>query len=159
MITMLLGGLWHGAAWNFVIWGLMHGFGLCANKVWMGLRRYLPATVSWQSGWWRVAAILITQLWVMVAWVFFRCDGVAEAANVLGSIIGIYPHPGLAIAPVEPCIMLIIAIDHALGSGGLQWPVARQWAQALSWGGIGFLLALALAAMPLVHRPFIYFQF
>jgi D-alanyl-lipoteichoic acid acyltransferase DltB (MBOAT superfamily) len=159
MITMLLGGLWHGAAWNFVIWGLLHGFGLCVNKVWMGLRRYLPATVSWQSGSWRVAAILITQLWVMIAWVFFRCDSVAEAANVLGSIIGIYPHPGLAIAPVELCIVLIIAIDHALGSGGLRWSVPRQWAQALSWGGIGFLLALALAAMPLVHRPFIYFQF
>jgi hypothetical protein len=55
--------------------------------------------------------------------------------------------------------VLIIAIDHTLGSGALRWSIPRGWARALSWGGIGMLLALALATMPLVQRPFIYFQF
>ena len=159
MITMLLGGLWHGAAWNYVIWGLLHGFGLCVNKAWRGVRRYLPPALSRRGDRWRIAAILITQLWVMAAWVFFRCDSAAEAGNVLGSIIGMYPHPGLAILPVEPWIILVIVIDHTLGRSALRWSLPRHWAQALSWGGMGMLLALALAAMPLVHRPFIYFQF
>lgn len=159
MITMLLGGLWHGAAWNYVIWGLLHGIGLCVNKAWMGVRQYFPAAPSGQSDWWRIPAILMTQLWVMAAWVFFRCDSAAEAGNVLGSIIGMYPHPGLAIVPAEPWIILIIVIDHTLGSRAVRWSLTRHWAQALSWGGMGMLLALALAAMPLVHRPFIYFQF
>jgi D-alanyl-lipoteichoic acid acyltransferase DltB (MBOAT superfamily) len=159
MTTMLLGGLWHGAAWNYVIWGLLHGFGLCVNKAWVTVRPGLPVAVNWQSGSWRTVAIVLTQLWIMVAWVFFRCDSVAEANRVLGSIVGLHPHPGAAIVPLEPWIVLIIAIDHTLGSGALRWSIPRGWAQALSWGGIGMLLALALATMPLVQRPFIYFQF
>jgi alginate O-acetyltransferase complex protein AlgI len=159
MTTMLLGGLWHGAAWDYVIWGLLHGFGLCVNKAWVALRPGLPVAVNWQSGYWRTVAIVLTQLWIMVAWVFFRCDSVAEANSVLGSIVGLHPHPGAAIVPLEPWILLIIAIDHALGSGALRWSIPRGWARALSWGGIGMLLALALATMPLVQRPFIYFQF
>ena len=159
MTTMLLGGLWHGAAWNYVIWGMLHGFGLCVNKAWVALRPGLPVAVNWQSGCWRTVAIVLTQLWIMVAWVFFRCESVAEANNVLGSIVGLHPHPGAAIVPLEPWIVLIIAIDHTLGSGALRWSIPRGWARALSWGGIGMLLALALATMPLVQRPFIYFQF
>ena len=159
MTTMLLGGLWHGAAWNYVIWGLLHGFGLCVNKAWVALRPGLPTAVNWQSGCWRTVAIGLTQLWIMVAWVFFRCDSVAEANSVLGSIVGLHPHPGAAIVPLEPWIVLIIAIDHTLGRGALRWSIPRGWARALSWGGIGMPLALALATMPLVQRPFIYFQF
>jgi len=159
MTTMLLGGLWHGAAWNYVIWGLLHGFGLCVNKAWVTVRPGLPVAVNWQSGSWRTVAIVLTQLWIMVAWVFFRCDSVGEANSVLGSIVGVHAHPGAAIVPLEPWIVLIIAIDHTLGSGALRWSIPRGWARALSWGGIGMLLALALATMPLVQRPFIYFQF
>jgi alginate O-acetyltransferase complex protein AlgI len=159
MITMLLGGLWHGAAWNYVIWGLLHGFGLCVNKAWVALRPRLPVAANCQSGSWRTVAIVLTQLWIMVAWVFFRCDSVAEANSVLGSIVGLHRHPGAAIVPLEPWIVLIIAIDHTLGRGALRWSIPRGWARALSWGGIGMLLALALATMPLVQRPFIYFQF
>jgi D-alanyl-lipoteichoic acid acyltransferase DltB (MBOAT superfamily) len=159
MITMLLGGLWHGAAWNYVIWGLLHGFGLCVNKAWVGVRPYLPVAVNWQSGGWRALAIILTQLWIMAAWVFFRCDSVYDANNVLSSIAGLRAHPGVAIAPLEAWIALIIAIDHTLGSGALRCSIPRGWARPLSWGGIGMLLALGIATMPLVQRPFIYFQF
>lgn len=159
MVTMLLGGLWHGAAWNYVVWGLLHGIGLCANKIWAGVRPRNPAAMNQHSSWWRVAAIMLTQLWVMLAWVFFRCDSVAEATNLLGSIIGLHPHPGAAIIPLELWILLIIAIDHTLGGGVQRMSISREWARTLSWGGVGALLALGLAAMPLVQRPFIYFQF
>ncbi len=47
MITMVLGGLWHGASWNFVIWGFLHGLGLCAHKLWMNARQRFALAVQW----------------------------------------------------------------------------------------------------------------
>ena len=83
--------------------------------------------------------------------VFFRCDSIAEASNVLGSGVGLHPHPGVAVAPLELWILLIIAIDHVLGSGALRCAISGERARALSWDGIGMLLALGLAAMLLVQ--------
>jgi hypothetical protein len=77
MITMLLGGLWHGAAWNYVVWGALHGGGLCANKLWREAGRRLRMPIDVHGGW-HVAAVVLTQLWVMLAWVFFRCDSAAQ---------------------------------------------------------------------------------
>jgi len=71
------------AAVDGVDLGLLHGFGLCVNKAWVGVRPYLPVAVNGQSGWWRTLATILTQLWIMAAWVFFRCDSVYEANNVL----------------------------------------------------------------------------
>ena len=157
MITMLLGGLWHGAAWNYVVWGALHGVGLCADKLWREVRRRLvPIDVYGGS---HVAAIVLTQLWVMLAWVFFRCDSAAQATEVLAAILGLRPHPGAAVLPVEGCILAIIGIDHTLGSARLRLSLAPRWARALAWSGLGALFALGLAAMPVVQKPFIYFQF
>ncbi len=158
MITMLLGGLWHGAAWNYVVWGALHGVGLCANKLWRETRRRLPMPVEVHSDW-SVAAVVLTQLWVMLAWVFFRCDSTAQAIEVLAAIFGLRDHPGLPVLPVEGCILAIIAIDHLLGSTRLRLSLSPRWAGAFAWSGLGALFALGLAAMPVVQKPFIYFQF
>jgi alginate O-acetyltransferase complex protein AlgI len=60
MITMLLGGLWHGAAWNYVVWGALHGGGLCANKLWRETGRRLPMPIDVHGGW-HVAAVVLAQ--------------------------------------------------------------------------------------------------
>ena len=80
MITMLLGGLWHGAAWNYVAWGALHGVGLCANKLWREVRQRFPVPMNMHGGSY-VAAVVLTQLWVMLAWVFFRCDSASQATE------------------------------------------------------------------------------
>jgi D-alanyl-lipoteichoic acid acyltransferase DltB (MBOAT superfamily) len=158
MITMLLGGLWHGAAWNYVVWGALHGVGLCANKLWSEVRRRLPLSIDAHGGW-PVPALVLTQLWVMLAWVFFRCATAAEATEVLVAILGLRPHPGAAILPVEGYILAVIAIDHTLGNARLRLSLSPGWARALAWSGLGALFAVGLAAMPVVQKPFIYFQF
>ncbi len=68
IITMLLGGLWHGAAWRFVIWGGMHGLGLVVNKAWMTIfpRRRGPGKIK------RLIAVFITFNFVSFCWIFFR---------------------------------------------------------------------------------------
>jgi alginate O-acetyltransferase complex protein AlgI len=158
MITMLLGGLWHGAAWNYVVWGALHGVGLCANKLWREVRHRIPVPIDAPGGW-HVAAVVLTQLWVILAWVFFRCDSAAQATEVLGAILGLRPHPGAAVLPVEGWILAVIGVDHTLGNARLRLSLSPGWTRALAWSGVGALFALSLAAMPVVQKPFIYFQF
>ncbi len=84
MTTMLLGGLWHGAAWNFVIWGGLHGLFLCVNHLWERLRGTAAETGGVLR---RVFAQGATFLAVALAWVFFRAETTSGAWNLLGSAL------------------------------------------------------------------------
>jgi D-alanyl-lipoteichoic acid acyltransferase DltB (MBOAT superfamily) len=77
MITMVLGGLWHGASWNFVIWGALHGGALAVNRAWQRARGEKPPLVP------RVFAIVATFHFVCFAWIFFRAPSFAHAVLVL----------------------------------------------------------------------------
>lgn len=96
MITMLLGGLWHGAGWLFVIWGGLHGGFLVVNHLWrrhaaVGMRPVLfliPAALRVTAGW------MLTFSAVTLAWVFFRAETVTGATTVLLSIFGLQDHGG-----------------------------------------------------------------
>jgi alginate O-acetyltransferase complex protein AlgI len=80
MITMLLGGLWHGAAWTFVVWGALHGFYLCINHAWSN---YGPAAGPRLAPLANFAGFLLTFVAVVVAWVFFRAESISSALLVL----------------------------------------------------------------------------
>jgi len=80
MITMLLGGLWHGAAWTFVVWGALHGAYLCVNHAWSN---YGPAVAPRFTRVANAAAFVLTFVSVVVAWVFFRADSISSATFVL----------------------------------------------------------------------------
>lgn len=79
LITFLLGGLWHGASWMFVIWGGLHGSALICHRFWQRLGRPLPASIAW----------LITFLFVNFTWVFFRAKTIDDAIRVLKGMAGI----------------------------------------------------------------------
>ena len=82
MLTMLLGGFWHGAAWTFVVWGGLHGAYLAINHAWQGGRGRL----GWKLGFGPIGKLgggLLTFLCVVIAWVFFRAEGFASAAAML----------------------------------------------------------------------------
>ena len=88
MITMLLGGLWHGADWNFVVWGGLHGIYLCTNHLWQAWR---GAAASVSSGAWsppKLLAWAVTFFAVVIAWVFFRARTMAGAWQMLNSLFG-----------------------------------------------------------------------
>jgi D-alanyl-lipoteichoic acid acyltransferase DltB (MBOAT superfamily) len=80
MLTMLLGGLWHGAAWTFVVWGALHGVYLCINHAW---NNYGPAVAPRFARPANALALILTFLSVVVAWVFFRADSLSSAVYVL----------------------------------------------------------------------------
>ncbi|MGB0712495.1 MAG: MBOAT family O-acyltransferase [Gammaproteobacteria bacterium] len=86
MLTMLLGGLWHGAGWTFVIWGALHGFYLIINHAWSALSAGWLFKPSGHA--WRIFAHTLTFLAVVVAWVFFRAPDMETALRVLRGMAG-----------------------------------------------------------------------
>ena len=87
MITMLLGGLWHGAGWTFIIWGGLHGFYLIVNHAWRGLKQRM----EWADGG-RLANLgagALTFTAVVVGWVFFRADSFSSAMTMLHGMAGV----------------------------------------------------------------------
>jgi len=82
IITMTLGGLWHGVGWTFLIWGALHGTGLAAFRFWQSLRRGRPEPGVIRQ----VAGSLLTFHFVLLGWVFFRAASVSAAAKVLSQI-------------------------------------------------------------------------
>jgi len=89
MITMLLGGLWHGAGWTFVIWGGLHGVYMLINHAWQGFRRLLGQDIKKSSFVGRLASMTLTFTAVVVAWVFFRAKSFDSALSILQSMIGL----------------------------------------------------------------------
>ena len=82
-VVMLLGGLWHGAAWTFVLWGALHGLALAGHRLWVRLRGPAPSGPLWRCLSWGS-----TFLFVVVTWVFFRSDSLAAAGRMLKTMFG-----------------------------------------------------------------------
>ncbi|HEY4240993.1 MAG TPA: MBOAT family O-acyltransferase [Kofleriaceae bacterium] len=150
MITMLLGGLWHGANWTFVVWGALHGVGLAAHRLWSKL---LPAPGPIR----RALGLPATLLFVMIGWVFFRAPTFAIAGTVLRKLAFVD-----TIGATWPYVQAIVVITAAIGAHAwvasgrkLGFDLRRPVFVAL----LIFALALALLYNPAVHSPFIYFQF
>lgn len=88
-VTMLLGGLWHGASWNFVVWGGLHGIYLTLNHAWLAFRRHLGHDLAQSSANGRLFGRALTFVAVVIAWVFFRAPDIASATNLLSGMAGI----------------------------------------------------------------------
>ena len=151
MLTMLLGGLWHGASWQFVIWGFLHGIALVAHREWRRVFGGIHLPTPFCIG--------LTLYWVCLAWIFFRAPSLSLALRVCESFV-LFRSPGEIAPGIGGFIVLVgLATAHAppVQSAVRQWWTALpDWGFAAVYGGV-FALALALA--PTDAAPFIYFQF
>lgn len=108
-LTMLLGGLWHGASWTFVFWGFLHGAGLAVHKIWLERRGESFRPFGGAVGW------ITTYIFVCVTWVFFRADSFSSAAVILRKVVGL--DSGGIVWYYSPLFMLLplVVIGHAFG--------------------------------------------
>ncbi len=84
LITMILGGLWHGANWTFVVWGALHGVALCIHKI---FRKALKTPKNKESsGFKAIASIILNFIFVSLCWIFFRADSFEKAIEILGKV-------------------------------------------------------------------------
>lgn len=121
MITMVLGGLWHGAGWTFVFWGFLHGLYLVVNHAWDAIKRRAPAVAAGERTAPRtLAAWAVTMLAVIVAWVIFRAETFGGAANILRGMAGLNGavfHPSVAYMFGQPHAETLLGI--AVGPQGM----------------------------------------
>jgi alginate O-acetyltransferase complex protein AlgI len=157
LITFLLGGLWHGAAWKFVIWGGLHGIALGLYAFGRGARRSRrgPGAPS-------IAAVLgpvVTYLWWLLAGVFFRAASVPHALLVLQALVTLRSPGALELPSFLWAVVAGLAVAEVVAARG--WG-AGWWAPLpapVFAVALGALMALAVSLMATVYQPFIYFQF
>jgi alginate O-acetyltransferase complex protein AlgI len=89
LITMLIGGLWHGAGWTFIVWGGLHGIYLIIHHSWQSIRKKLGQDLNRSSWWGRLTGRAITFIAVVIAWVLFRAENLTTARSILGSMFTI----------------------------------------------------------------------
>ncbi len=88
LLTMLLGGLWHGAGWTFVLWGALHGVYLVINHGWREFRRRIGHNLHRSTPWGRRAGCLVTFMAVVAGWVLFRAPDIDTAVSILCAMAG-----------------------------------------------------------------------
>jgi D-alanyl-lipoteichoic acid acyltransferase DltB (MBOAT superfamily) len=169
MITMLLGGLWHGANWTFVVWGGLHGFYLWVEKFirdkWTKKEvtpAYATAGITSGSVSMMFIYALFTFFLVNVTWVFFRATTFGQAWTMLGSMFGIMEGntpllTTLAIIKVSVIITLMVVVHWRMRNSSV-----LQVAYKMPWWILMIIWALMLSALALSQESsssFIYFQF
>ena len=142
IVTMLLGGLWHGANWTFVVWGGLHGLYLMINHAWLGLRRGSPR-LDRLHGWRlvRAGSWLLTFVAVVVGWVFFRSPDFRTAASMLQGMAGLN---GLVIP--SGLAFLFGPLAAELSAIGITFDVGSGSVLLASYIWIFLLTALVLVA-------------
>jgi D-alanyl-lipoteichoic acid acyltransferase DltB (MBOAT superfamily) len=159
VVTMLVGGLWHGPTWTFVIWGLLHGTGLVAVRLWEKARKRL-GLARVEAQWPRMLAALLTFHFVCFAWIFFRAESFNAAVAVLKQLAALSLDTANLAAPVIG-IMALGYAAHFLPDRlwhSSQTLFARM--PALAQAGLLFALGVGLyfvASSDFV--PFIYSRF
>lgn len=166
-LTMLLGGLWHGANWNFVLWGMIHGALLCIHRFYKDMQKKAGKIKDTNSLLLDGINIILTFTTVSLVWVFFRTDSLSNAFSVFGAIFNrdgivhnyIYAYAGIIFIIVEAYIKHIFREKtdcddkHYEVRGILD--LSTVWGMFVLLSFFGITLGLAYIST----NPFIYFQF
>lgn len=157
IVTMLLGGLWHGAAWTFVVWGALHGAALAVTRMFRDTRgsqgveepsRPLSAVLGW----------ICTMAIVIVGWVLFRAKTFGVAAVMLGKMFALCP--GVAwYSPFPVAVIIAFAVVYGLHACGYDKAIDLSGESWYMRTVLLVMIGLVILFFPSGFHPFIYFQF
>jgi alginate O-acetyltransferase complex protein AlgI len=161
MVTMLLCGLWHGASWNFAIWGAIHGLSLATHRAWTAwdpvasLRGHVGFRTIWN-----LFSHSLTLAVVILAWVFFRVPSWTVATDYIGRMATWTSAGTRFISPYILTAVVAVFLTHLIVPKDFDWSAAAEkrpvLVRALAYGALLFLLVCFGATDT---APFIYFQF
>lgn len=149
IITMILGGFWHGANWTFLVWGLMHGIALAGERTLSGIV-LVPAIVRWVA----------TYLFITLCWVIFRAPDITEAGRFLGKMLALDPH-GITwtFGTVLPFIV-IVPVVHLLSKNRSTFTAyLNKLPGYICWNFLIFIVMAIVFLKPGTSSPFTYLQF
>ncbi|HJT44583.1 MAG TPA: MBOAT family O-acyltransferase [Rhizomicrobium sp.] len=177
MITMLLGGLWHGANWTFMLWGGLHGLYLSINHAFRHATKGISVPAAWRMPL-HAASVVLTFAATSLAWILFRSPDLASAGRLFGGLLGLGDSAVVRFSPLAAVALTLLfglvwlmpnAMEMmwryrpALPSPYADQPVTQ--AQRFSWAptprnafAYGLLCIMAVLALSNL-KPFIYFQF
>ena len=160
IIVMFIGGLWHGAAWTFVVWGLLHGSYLALERL---VKAFVKKDMAWTNNLGVKLLIgLTTYVAVLVAWVYFRASDFNVASRLIGGMFGRHPTGDAILSTREMLqvgiVTFFLLIAHwLLRDISIETAVQRlpRWVVTTAW----FLMACAIILTQGSSNAFIYFQF
>jgi alginate O-acetyltransferase complex protein AlgI len=159
LVTMVLGGIWHGAAWKFVIWGSLHGGALAAERMYSG-RRGAKTAITPRARWRRALGIIITFHFVCLCWIYFRAESATRASEVLLGFAD-WSRPCSLLTPFLSSL-IVLGLLMQFTSPNLLPQLDRIYQRIPTWAA-GVLAGVALLLIEAVggdsSAPFIYFQF
>jgi D-alanyl-lipoteichoic acid acyltransferase DltB (MBOAT superfamily) len=159
-LTMLIGGLWHGAAWTFVVWGAAHGALLVWERIWARRRRARAASATPPARWRHWLSVVVTFHLVTALWVFFRAPTLGAARSYFAGMA----HPTIGTIKWSLLLTLILTgsltfiLDSAQARTGTD-DALRRWSWPVRGSFVGVLFVLFLVFSGSAREPFIYFKF
>jgi len=134
LVTFLASGIWHGATWSFVVWGLLHGTYLAASTYWKPWQKRLHRALRLEGSWLlRAWQTLITFHLVCLAWVFFRAPSVAEGLHLVGRVLSGPWRPRAVVGAFNASTLVTLAVALA-ASAVLDWLISdREPCLLLAW--------------------------
>jgi alginate O-acetyltransferase complex protein AlgI len=162
MVTMILGGLWHGASWRFIVWGALHGAALCFHKMFRSWRTQDAYKASWWSG---AFNTVITFHFVCFCWIFFRATSVETAGQMIGQVMNqLNPQILFEFISGYKNVMILMAIGYLLHFMPRQTTFffqkrVTEMPLVLKAVWVVTIIVLVLQTKSAAIQPFIYFQF
>lgn len=150
MITFVLGGVWHGAGWTFILWGLLHGMAQGVQRIWSEKVRWkLPKWLAWS----------INFGFINVTWVFFRAENVGQAMHLLKGMAGLNGWGLSAIrSQITPILLIIVFLVIILGVSNSSERLAQFRPSNRKALMMGVMLVVSLLYLNRI-TTFLYFNF